>query len=117
MKSWRLKIVALTWLQGGHQIAPQYRNTGLFSARAAAKAASTSPFRQAMPASACAAATGAGCAASAGGATFVAPVAAVFPESGAFEQAARASKASRRPARRLFTMVLPDVRAYRNPAL
>ena len=51
MKSWRLKIVALTWLHGGHQIAPQYRNTGLFSARAAAKAASTSPFRQAMPAS------------------------------------------------------------------
>ena len=29
MKSWRLKIVAITWLHGGHQIAPQYRNTGL----------------------------------------------------------------------------------------
>ena len=41
MKSARLNTVALTWLQGGHQAAPQYRNTGFFSARALAKAAST----------------------------------------------------------------------------
>ncbi len=54
MKSWRLNSVALTWLQGGHQTAPQYRNSGLLSDLAAAKAASTSPLRQAMP-SACAA--------------------------------------------------------------
>src|SRR5450432_2452299 len=51
MKSWRLKIVALTWLHGGHHTAPQYRNTGLFSFFAAANAASTSPLYQAMPAS------------------------------------------------------------------
>src|SRR5271167_767132 len=49
MKSWRLNRVALTWLQGGHQTAPQYRNSGLLSALAARKAASTSPLRQAMP--------------------------------------------------------------------
>jgi hypothetical protein len=63
MKSWRLKIVDITWLQGGHHFAPQYRNTGLPSAFAAANAASTSPFRQAMPAVSCAgacAAAGAG---------------------------------------------------------
>src|SRR5438128_5523166 len=51
MKSWRLKIVALTWLHGGHQTAPQYRNTGLLSALAWMNAASTSPLRQAIPAS------------------------------------------------------------------
>src|SRR5438105_10624094 len=49
MKSWRLKIVALTWLQGGHHTAPQYRNSGFPSARALLKAASTSPFCHAMP--------------------------------------------------------------------
>src|SRR5271155_108173 len=49
MKSWRLNRGALTWLQGGHQTAPQYRNSGLLSALAARKAASTSPLRQAMP--------------------------------------------------------------------
>src|SRR6185369_2568661 len=41
MKSWRLKSVALTWLHGGHHLAPQYMKTGLCSSRAAAKAAST----------------------------------------------------------------------------
>src|SRR5450432_4905188 len=49
MKSWRLKIVALTWLQGGHQTAPQYKNTGLSCFFATAKAASTSPLYQPMP--------------------------------------------------------------------
>src|SRR5271167_1540725 len=57
MKSWRLNRVALTWLQGGHQTAPQYRNSGLLSALAATNAASTSSLRQAMP-SACAAEAG-----------------------------------------------------------
>src|SRR5690242_11302780 len=48
MKSWRLKSVAFTWLQGGHHTAPQYRKSGLRSAFAWAKAASTS-LTQAMP--------------------------------------------------------------------
>src|SRR6266700_4316727 len=51
MKSWRLKSVALTWLQGGHHTAPQYRNSGLWSVLAATNAASTSSLRQAMPSS------------------------------------------------------------------
>src|SRR5438552_17043264 len=59
MKSWRLKSVALTWLHGGHHTAPQYRNSGLWSALAATNAASTSPLRQAMP-SPCAAAAAPG---------------------------------------------------------
>ena len=58
MKSCRLNSVAFKWLQGGHQAAPQYTNTGLFWARADANAASTSPSLearcQAMPAVACA---------------------------------------------------------------
>src|SRR5208282_148655 len=49
MKSCRLNSVALTWLQGGHHTAPQYRNSGLLSVLAATKAASTSPLRQAIP--------------------------------------------------------------------
>src|SRR5436190_24323018 len=52
MKSWRLNSVALTWLQGGHHTAPQYRNSGLLSDFAARNAPSTSSLRQAMP-SAC----------------------------------------------------------------
>src|SRR3569832_592379 len=42
MKSARWNSVAFTWLHGGHQTAPQYRNTGLPAARAPAKARSTS---------------------------------------------------------------------------
>src|SRR4051812_11551757 len=41
-KSAREKSVALTWLQGGHHTAPQYRNTGLPDCLASAKALSTS---------------------------------------------------------------------------
>ena len=41
-KSWRLKSVALSWLHGGHQLAPQYSSTGLFRALASAKARSMS---------------------------------------------------------------------------
>ncbi len=51
MKSRRLNTVALTWLHGGHQVAPQYRNSGLRAARASANAASTSPVRHAIPSS------------------------------------------------------------------
>src|ERR1035437_4397622 len=40
MKSCRLNTVALIWLHGGHQTAPQYRNTGLFCALAWAKTGS-----------------------------------------------------------------------------
>ncbi len=42
MKSCRLNSVALSWLQGGHHLAPQYSSTGLRSARACAKARSMS---------------------------------------------------------------------------
>jgi hypothetical protein len=53
MKSMRLNSVALTWLHGGHHLAPQYTNTGLPCALACAKAASTSASLaacfQAMP--------------------------------------------------------------------
>src|SRR5215470_16835415 len=52
-KSWRLKIAAFTWLHGGHQMAPQYRNTGRRCTRASAKAASTSPLRHAIAPSLC----------------------------------------------------------------
>src|SRR4030095_2855005 len=56
MKSRRVKIVALTSLQGGHQTAPQQRKSGLFSLFARANAASTSPVSHAMACSACGAA-------------------------------------------------------------
>src|SRR6187397_1771473 len=87
MKSCRLKSVALTWLHGGHQSAPQYRKTGFDCARASPNAASTSAsvdaLRQAMPA---ASATACGAAA-----RFAAGVAAAVDAaaegSGAFEQA------------------------------
>src|SRR5512143_2690202 len=49
-------MVAFTSLHGGHHVAPQYRNSGLLSALAFAKAASTSPVSQAITGSACAAA-------------------------------------------------------------
>ena len=42
MKSVRLNSVALSWLQGGHHLAPQYKSTGFFSALASAKMASIS---------------------------------------------------------------------------
>src|SRR5258705_10428253 len=48
MKSSRLNSVALTWLQGGHHEAPQYRNSGLCSERARANAESTSPANHAI---------------------------------------------------------------------
>jgi hypothetical protein len=41
-KSCRLKKVALSWLHGGHQVAPQYSKTGFFCSRAWAKARSMS---------------------------------------------------------------------------
>src|SRR4030095_17271120 len=82
MKSRRVKIVALTSLQGGHQTAPQYRKSGLFSLLARANAASTSPVSHAMACSACGAAaatvSGVGSAALGGG-------------SDVFEQATRRS--------------------------
>src|SRR5271154_1467794 len=85
IKSCRLNMVAFTWLQGGHQTAPQYRNRGLLSALAATKAASTSSLRQAMP-SACAAVAGPGDGAA--GAPFAA---ADWDGSGACEHAASAT--------------------------
>ena len=93
MKSWRLKIVALTWLHGGHQVAPQYRNTGFPSAFAATKAASTSPLRHAMPASSLA--TGVGAAATGGAAGGGTPEWAVGDGSGDFEHAVSAMATSR----------------------
>src|SRR4051812_12381678 len=42
MKSWRLNKVAFSLLQGGHQLAPQYRSTGCVAFRAWAKARSMS---------------------------------------------------------------------------
>src|SRR6476620_4297713 len=94
MKSWRLKSVALTWLHGGHHLAPQYTNTGLFSLRALAKAASTSAslaaWRQAMPASAC---SGAALAVGAGAAAVV-PVAGDAALGAGLSQATSASAAA-----------------------
>jgi hypothetical protein len=49
MKSGRENTVDLSCWQGGHQIAPQYSNSGLRAVRAASKAAPTSPPNQAMP--------------------------------------------------------------------
>ncbi len=48
MKSGRENTVAFSSWQGGHHVAPQYRNTGLFRARAAANAEATLPYYQAM---------------------------------------------------------------------
>ncbi|KAG1428930.1 hypothetical protein G6F57_023169 [Rhizopus arrhizus] len=48
MKAGSLNRPALSWLQGGHQTAPQYRRTGLPLSAASANASSTSPWRQAM---------------------------------------------------------------------
>src|SRR5580692_10587553 len=48
MKSGRENTVAFNSWQGGHHFAPQYRKTGLFCSRAAAKADSTLPAYQAM---------------------------------------------------------------------
>src|SRR5580704_811060 len=49
MKSGRENTVAFSSWQGGHHFAPQYRNTGLFWARAVAKADSTLPLYQDIP--------------------------------------------------------------------
>src|SRR5271163_4196682 len=48
MKSGRVNTVAFNCWHGGHQLAPQYRNTGRFCALAEAKACSTLPENQAM---------------------------------------------------------------------
>jgi NADPH:quinone reductase-like Zn-dependent oxidoreductase len=48
MKSGRENTVAFNSWHGGHHFAPQYRNTGLLWARAAANADSTLPLYQAM---------------------------------------------------------------------
>ena len=93
-KSWRLKMVAFTWLHGGHQTAPQYRNRGFPWTFAAAKAASTSPDCQAIPCSAFAFVESA--------ASFFAAVAsavggglATKADSGAFEHAVANSETTR----------------------
>ncbi|KAG1250273.1 hypothetical protein G6F68_012887 [Rhizopus microsporus] len=48
MKAGSLNRPALSWLQGGHQTAPQYRSTGLPLSAASANASSTSRWRRAM---------------------------------------------------------------------
>jgi hypothetical protein len=109
MKSWRLKIVALTWLQGGHHVAPQYRNTGLPAALASANAASTSSLRQAIPDSSGAIAAGV-----AGTAAFDAGGLADGAGSGDFEQAASPNATSKTA--NLSVMIESALRARAEPA-
>src|SRR5262245_35731847 len=102
MKSWRLKIVAITWLQGGHHFAPQYRNTGLPSAFAAANAPSTSPLRQATPALSCACEAGVVAGAAVAGGVPAAEGLGVAAGSGDLEQAASTAATSRTTIRRIM---------------
>src|SRR6185369_663147 len=92
MKSARGKMVAFTWLHGGHHTAPQYRNSGLPLALACSKAPSTSAsvlaFTQLMPSCALAWAMAVG-AAEAAEAAADAGSAGAAAGSGFFEQAQR----------------------------
>jgi len=49
MKSARENTEDFNCWHGGHHLAPQYRNTGLFAARAASNASATPPSNQAIP--------------------------------------------------------------------